>query len=196
MHEIGTFGYAMVTSALTAKQRQTRAKVRKGLAKKPPLNPVDRTANAEIGAATDAVTAARSVRDRVAALAELRRCVQADEARLRHELLGWAFRVADNELKAARTHGLHGLNLSTMLTNAAHAIADVSNEDSLCNLVPTLDDLRALESGIREGWKGRRLVTFLAFRTGAFGQRARGAAEALGAVPDLLEKFKKTPRLP
>lgn len=176
-HEIGTIGYTLVTkrtatNAPTKPARRGSAKatglkkfIRKR-AERPPFNPAVRAANAAIADATKTLLAARTPGERRAALADLRRLVFADEARVNQEDRAAAVLAAEAEVDAMRR--LTGDQLGAALLAAAEVIADESDDKRFATFKPTSGDLDVVARKLRNGVKGRWLIAYLANRTGAF----------------------------
>lgn len=164
-HEIGTFGYAVVTSDRNERARKIPEKMRGRLAAGGPLTKEAKAANAALTAKLDAVLRAGSIRLRAEALEELGRAVMAEQARVRTEQHAWADKIARKHWPDALAVADDPAKLATELELFAGALADVS-DPRFENFVPSPKDVQLVQ---RERARAKHTwgLALLSVRTGA-----------------------------
>lgn len=151
-------------------------------------------ADAELRAAVDAVTSARSVKRRAEAVAALRREADRELARIRHESRHWALRVTTEFVSRLATIARTGTDaaLRDVLEVLAGQVGEVSDA-RFDSFTPTPHDLNAIRRAVKRGVGPPWVLSYLALRTGAFDQ-PRVAAPTTKQVATTREALRKTPR--
>ncbi len=175
-HEIGTFGYAVVTSDRNERALKIPEKMRERLATGGPLTKEAKAANEALRAKLEAVLRVGSIRLRIEALEELGRAVEAEQARVRTEQHAWADKIAREHWPNVLAVVDDPAKLETALELFAGALADVSDR-RFENFVPSPKDVQLVQ---RERARAKHTwgLALLSVRTGAL---SKNDAEAVAS---------------